>query len=439
MAATPDIGSPQASSIGRASSFFRWWRGEISRMLPDRLALLGGAGATPLLLVEAGEAIAIDPRDTTGGAEKSASLAALDEPRRRTAVRTLLESIGETRNRARAALRRDEALVRRVTLPAATEENLGQVLAFEMDRLSPFSAEEVYFDQRVASRDLTGGQIVVELAIARREAVDARVRELRALGVSVQGVALRDDAIRSAHPFDLLPPEQRGARETPNERLVRNGLIGLVLLMFVATLVYPVWRKREAVTQLLPVVEKARQEAQATDAVVRDLERQAADYNFLLARKHAWYPTAAYVEELSRVLPDHTWLTQLDIRTVGKTREMTMTGETASSSKLIELLEQSKMFQNTSPKGPTTRGQLPGTERFMIGGELRPRTLPEAQPLAAAAPAPAGASPGAVPPPITGAPPPTATVTTTPPATRPANAPAPPAKPNGGFGPFPKQ
>jgi general secretion pathway protein L len=431
MAANSDIPSSQVASFGRASDFVRWWRGEISRMLPDRLALLGGAGATPLLLVEADEAIAIDPRDASGVAQKRATLAGLDEPRRRAAVRSLLEAIGETRNRARAALRHDEALVRRATLPAATEENLAQVLAFEMDRLSPFNAAEVYFDQRVVSRDPAGGQIVVELAIARRETVDARVRELRTLGVSVQGVALRDDAMRSAQPFDLLPVEQRGARETPNERLVRNGLIALVLLLFVATLVYPVWRKREAVTELLPVVEKARQEAQATDAVVRDLERQVADYNYLLARKYAWYPTAAYVEELSRVLPDHTWLTQFDIRTVGKTREMTMTGETASSSKLIELFEQSKMFQNTAPKGPTSRGQLPGTERFMIGGELRPRTPPEAQPLAVTAKAPPGANPVAVPPPANAVPPP-AGANATP-------SPAPASKPNNGFGPFPKQ
>jgi general secretion pathway protein L len=434
MAATPDFSSSRASSRSRLPDFWRWWRAELSRMLPNRLALLGGAGGTPLLLLDRDEAIAIDPRDAK--TEKRASLAGLDEPRRRAAVRSLLESLGETRGRARAALRGDEALVRRVTLPAATEESLGQVLAFEMDRLSPFNADEVYFDQRVVSRDSATGQIVVELAMARREAVDARVRELRALGVSVQGVALRDDAGRAATPFDLLPSEQRGARETPNERLARNGLIAAVLVLFVAALVYPVWRKREEVKAMLPVVDKARQEAQATDAVVRDLERQAADYNYLLTRKYSWYPTAAYVDEITRLLPDHTWLQQLDIRSAGKTRELVLTGETASSSKLIELLEQSKMLQNAAPRGPTTRGSVPGSERFMIGAELRPRTPPEAQPLAAVAkPAapPTGGSPVAgVPQGVNAVPPPQQQ------GANPVPAPAKPPASNG-FGPFPKQ
>jgi general secretion pathway protein L len=438
MAAAPDLSSSRASQRS-FSDLWRWWRGEVSRMLPDHLALLGGASGTPLLMLEGEEAIAIDSR--ADHAEKRTSLTGLDEPHRRAAVRSLLEGLGETRGRARAALRADQALVRRVTLPAATEENLAQVLAFEMDRLSPFTSDEVYFDQRVVSRDPATGQVVVELAIARREAVDARVRELRALGVSVQGVALRDDAGRAGTPFDLLPSEQRGARETPSERLARNGLIAAVLLLFVATLVYPVWRKREEVKAMLPVVEKARMEAQATDSVVRDLERQAADYNYLLARKYSWYPTAAYVDEISRVLPDHTWLQQLDIRNMGnKTRELVLTGETASSSKLIELLEQSKLLQNAAPRGPTTRGSVPGSERFMIGAELRPRTPPEAQPLAAVAkPAPMP-PPQGIPAPGANAvpPPPGANAVAPPPVANVAPVPSKPPASNG-FGPFPKK
>src|SRR5262249_49606045 len=150
----------------------------------------------------------------------------------------------------------------------------------------------------------------------------------------------------SPDTFDLLPLEQRGERETPQERMVRVSLGGAVALLFLAALAYPVHNKREAVKAMLPVVEKARADAQATDTVLRDLERQAADYNFILARKYAWYPTAQYVEDLSRLLPDSTWLQQLDIKTTGKTKEVVITGETASASKLIELLESSKLLQN---------------------------------------------------------------------------------------------
>jgi general secretion pathway protein L len=439
MATSPEFPNSRSDPPGAAGRFWSWWRGEMLRLMPERLSLLRGASGAPLVLVQGDEAVVIDAQAPSGTAEKRADLGSLDEGRRRAAVRTMLESVGETRVRARAALSHDEALVRRVSLPAATEENLGNVLAFEMDRFSPFQADEVYFDHRVVSRDAATGQIGVELAIARREAVDARVRQLRDLGVSVQGVGLRDDAGRSAVPFDLLPSEQRGERETARERVARNVLIGVAMLLFAAALFVPVWQKRNAVLQMLPVVEKARLEAQATDAIVRELERQAGDYNFVLARKHSWYPLAAYLEELSKVLPDNTWLQVLDMKSTGKAKELTITGETASASKLIELLEQSKMLQNATPRGPTTRGTMPGTERFMIAADLRPRTPPEAQPLtagmrpapptAASQPAvpPAAPFPAAAPPPAPAAPKAQPT---------PQSAPIPPPA---AFGPYPQK
>ena len=61
-------------------------------------------------------------------------------------------------------------------MPAATEENLAQVLSFEMDRLTPFRADEVYFDHRVVGRDAAAATLAVLVAVARRDIVDSRVR-----------------------------------------------------------------------------------------------------------------------------------------------------------------------------------------------------------------------------------------------------------------------
>jgi general secretion pathway protein L len=288
----------------------------------------------------------------------------------------MLERAGETQGRARLGLGRDQALVRRVTMPAATEENLREVVGFEMDRITPFKAEDVYFDQRVVGRDPGAAQIVVEIAVALRSVVDAEIARLRNLGVSVQGVAVRDDTGRGTAPFDLLPSEQRGARASSNEQLIRNVLLAVVALLLFVVLLLPAYQKREAIIALHPTIAKARQEAESTDAVLRTLERQVADYNFMLAKRHS-PPALAYLEDVSRLLPDNTWVQQLDLRNVGKSRELQITGETASSSKLIEILEQSTLLQNSAPKGTVTRGSLPGTERFMIVAEAKPRPLPE--------------------------------------------------------------
>jgi general secretion pathway protein L len=353
------------------------------------------------------------------GPESGTSLGALEEGARRDAVRNMLERAGETRARARLCLEPGEALTRRVRMPAATEENLRQVVAFEMDRLTPFRAEEVYFDCRVAAREAAAAMIVIQLAVARRELVDAKVQRLRDLGVTVQGVTVRDERGHAAADLDLLPSEGRDERESVRERYILYGAIAAVVLLLASALLLPVYHKRNAVIAGFPLVGKARQDAEGTDAIAKELEKQVGDYNFLLAKKHSTYPVLALLEEATRLLPDTTWVQQVDIKNVGKTREVQVTGETPSSSKLIEIFEQSKLLQNAATRGTVTRGSQPNTERFQIVVEPRPRPQPESTSLletpgSAVAPQP-------VPPP-SAAPPPAVT----PP---PANAPAAAKKP----------
>ena len=404
MASTPEFGSASAATPVRHKvvAFWRWWSGEIARLVPERFSMLRGGARAPLVALEGDDIVLA--ATATGGGEARAVLGSLDDARRRAALRALLERAGETRVRARLALGHDEALVRKVAMPAATEENLRQVLAFEMDRLTPFKADEVYFDYRVVSRDAAAGQILVQLAVARRELVDARVQKLRSLGANVQGVAVRDDAGHGA-TLDLMPSEQRGEGQTSREKLAQRALLGAAVALLAGALLYPVWQKRETFIALNPIVIKAKQEAEASDAVARTLERQVADYNFLLTRKHATYPALAFIEEISRLLPDNTWVTSLEIKPVGKVREVQVIGETVSSSKLIEILEGASLIQNAAPRGTVTRGSQPGTERFMIVAEARPHPLPEARPVMEVgtvmppAPVPApSAAPAAAPP-----------------------------------------
>jgi general secretion pathway protein L len=224
------------------------------------------------------------------------------------------------------------------------------------------------------------------------------------MGASVQGVGLRDDAGAGHGPLDLLPSEQRGERESSRERIVQRSLLLAVGLLLATALLLPIVQKRRTVIALHPIVNKARQEAEATDAIARELDKQVADYNFLLSRKHGTYPALAFIEEVTRLLPDTTWVQQFDLKTTGKTREVQLTGETSSSSKLIEILEGSTLLRNAAPRGTEVRGALPNTVRFQIGAETRARPQPEARPVVESAggasapvvaPAPASPAPAA--------------------------------------------
>jgi len=397
MAASPlSAGSPPPAWRQKLETFWRWWTGELAQMVPERFAAFGGASRVPQVALEGSHVVLVEPK--AAGAPLESVAIPQDPQQARGAVRQMLERAGEGRGRVRLVLAKNEALVRRATMPAATEENLAQVLSFEMDRLTPFRSDEVYFDHRIVGRDAAAATLLVLVAVARRDIVDSRVELLRSLGVTVEGVGVREDAIHGA-ALNLMPPELRGQRETERERTVKLALLAAAGVLLLAALLYPPWAKREAIKALHPVEARAQSEAQATSRLAQELERLVGEHNFLLAKKHGTPPVLAYIEEISRLLPDNTWVQQLDLKVAGKTRELQITGETASSSKLIEILEQSTLLKNATPRGTVTRGSQPGTERFAIAAEAIGRPLPEPVPVGQiatpVAPAPAAATPAA--------------------------------------------
>ena len=59
-------------------------------------------------------------------------------------------------------------LLKAINLPAAIEENLREVMGFELDRHTPFMASQVYYDVKLQRRDAQRETIEVLLAVAAR-------------------------------------------------------------------------------------------------------------------------------------------------------------------------------------------------------------------------------------------------------------------------------
>jgi general secretion pathway protein L len=211
------------------------------------------------------------------------------------------------------------------------------------------------------------------------------------LGAGVEG-----DVGVSPTPFNFLAPERRDRPATSRAVVVARLLALLAGALAVAALLYPLWQKREAVIELQPRLEVAKAGADVADRLTREIEKLAGEHNFLVSRKQGQYPAVVLLEDLSRLLPDATWVQQLDIKSGPKIRELQISGESGSSSQLVEILEKSGSLANANFKSPLTKGVTPGTERFLLAAEVKPRALPEPLPDSALAPAADPGRPGSL-------------------------------------------
>jgi hypothetical protein len=72
------------------------------------------------------------------------------------------------------------------------------------------------------------------------------------------------------------------------------------------------------------------------------------------------------IEELTKLLPDDTFVMQFDFD--GKTVQII--GETASSTGLVETIERSSLFKDVAFKSPLTKIQGSAFDRFHLGANI---------------------------------------------------------------------
>ena len=401
--------------------FWRWWMGELAPLLPaPSRALIQRRFARPVIELADGEAVFWRPEFTNGAARLAIAekVALAGDPAAvlaagRAAVSRLAAHVsgGIAAPRVIVALNAQRVLRKELVLPAAVEENLAQALAYDLDRHTPFRAEQLYFDAAVIGRDAARKMLRVDWVAALKTVVDGAVRQVEEWGAVAVAVV---PGLPAAIPtrLNLLP---HGARPRPLDwrRWQVWAPLAVVAIFALAAVIVPLAQKREYAIALNLQNAVAGQQAQAADKLRAQLEAMQSDYNYILAKKYA-FPSAVHVlDEVTRVLPDDTWLTQFELKTSMRAKEtqrdLYLRGESANAGKLIALLEDSKLVEQAAPRSPTTKIQGSTGEIFDLGARLRALAPPTAQPLAAgatptsaapvaaAAPAPVAAAPAAAP------------------------------------------
>ncbi|ADJ29178.1 PilN domain-containing protein [Nitrosococcus watsonii] len=257
-----------------------------------------------------------------------------------------------------------QVLSKSLVLPSAAEENLRQVLAFEMERHTPFAVNQVYYDFAIRKRNLATRQIVVSLIVVPRRILDEWLERLSHWGLQP---AVVDVAGADREHTNLLPEEKRSSKARPLPRL--NMGLGLALiLLLAAAILLPLWQARTVVIELMPRVAAAQQKAESVMAIRQQLEKVVEASAFLGKEKHAYPSAVELLYELTHILPDNVWLQQL---TFSRGRaELDIRGEAAEASALIALLEVSPYFQSVQFRSPVTTNARTGRDRFHITAQI---------------------------------------------------------------------
>lgn len=265
-----------------------------------------------------------------------------------------------------------QVLRRALVLPVAAEPRLRDVLAFELDRQTPFSADQVSFHGRVLSRDLAAQQLAVELLVLPKSRLDAEVLALGTLADDLAGVDVLDADGRRLG-VNLLPESRREHRHDPVRRL-NAALAAIAVVALFATLLLTLANRREVRDDFRAQVEAATSEARQARLLRNQLQVSAQAANFLAATRASRPTMLEVLDDLTRRIPDDTALDKLSIND----DNLVMVGHSNAAPALVALLQESPLLVEPALSGAVQADPRSGRDRFTLAARIAVKGQPEA-------------------------------------------------------------
>ncbi len=88
---------------------------------------------------------------------------------------------------------------------------------------------------------------------------------------------------------------------------------------------------------------------------------------FLGEKKNASILMLEVLDELTDIVPDDTWINQLEI----KNNELNIHGQSISSAALLPIIESSQLLSNAQFRSPVTQNRQSNTERFHLSAIIK--------------------------------------------------------------------
>ena len=336
--------------------FFDWWGSQLLDLMPPRLR--GGDLGVDALIADAGTPGFLTLLRRRRGVEQRMAQVRLDD-HSATPLRAALNG----RPRGEPILLRlpaSAALERRVVLPLAAERDPERVLGYEMDRLTPFTTEEVFWGFAVEERDRPRSRLVIRLTVVPRAAVASLIEFLTALGG-------RPGLLEAATPGGVrsirLSHRGAGAPKTLfSER--RLGLAAAVLALLV--LVSPFLRQSLELADLQARLSEQAPRVTQAEQLRRQIAGAGAGGDAVAAETRRVGDTLEALAAITQILPDDSYLAEFTMRE----RKMTLSGLSAAAPKLISALSADPRIRNPAFTAPVTRSETNHNDVFSIRAEL---------------------------------------------------------------------
>jgi general secretion pathway protein L len=273
------------------------------------------------------------------------------------------------KSRVELVLQPGRFVFRPLELPRRASEFLGGIVRAQIDRLTPWSAEEAAFGW-TAPKEITGDRMLVTVAATSRALIAPLVAGLSAHGPKIIRAVTQAPDGPDAAAVEVLNYAVGGATDSRRVRFALASLIFVLLLGAAGSVGALIFIGGDLDAQRFEISRRIA-DKRASALIGRDGLGNSA-VAALERRKREVPSSVIVIEALSQILPDHTYLTEM--RIIGD--RLQIVGVSRDAPALIRLIEQSSHFTRATFFAPTTRSPGEPGEHFNIEARIEPVYTP---------------------------------------------------------------
>jgi general secretion pathway protein L len=266
-------------------------------------------------------------------------------------------------NHVELVLQPDRFLFRPLELPNRASEFLAGIVRSQIDRLTPWTASDAAYGWSKLVKDDTE-KITVTVAATTISLIKPYVQAIANIGAASIAVFVLPPESQSNE--SLIKVWEQRDLSTKDIARTRQMLVRVLAGCGIAAAISVGASTVASVTlsaqqdQLLKQISGARSAASASTA--------AGAQQLLERRKYDSASAVLVLETLSKILPDQTYVTELQV----EGNKLRVSGITQDAPALITLIEQSGRFTRASFFAPTTRSTSNAGDRYHIEAIIKP-------------------------------------------------------------------
>ena len=279
----------------------------------------------------------------------------------------LISGLKESQLQLSLVMPEEQVMRRRITLPRAARNNLRTVVSYQIGRLTPFSADKVFFDVlEIPTATPNNNTIEVEFIAVLKTEVQPWIEQIERLtGLVVSRLTVpQTDDLPNRQSVNLFA--QQRTRNAWWLRLNRNSmlLIALVAVLLI-TAVVPVIKLRTLVLERKHEIAVVDERATGLQEKRQILADDLAALNYVLEQRASNQQLSSVIEELTRIVPDEIFINSLSVQK----QAVVISGVGTGVVDLIEVLNNSPLFEDAKFTASITRSNQ-GQDIFTASMQL---------------------------------------------------------------------